>query len=59
MNTHLWLNQITDIKLEKIEEIKNKDINQLKVILANECTKMLHGDKKARLAEETAKKTLD
>ena len=47
----------TDLTLEKIEEIKNKDINQLKIILANECTKMLHGDKKAKLAEQTAKKT--
>ena len=33
----------TDLTLEKIEEIKNKNINQLKIILANECTKMLHG----------------
>ena len=47
----------TDLTLEKIEEMKNKDINQLKIILANECTKMLHGDKEAKLAEETAKKT--
>ncbi len=47
----------TDLKLERIEEIKNKDINQLKIILANECTKMLHGKKESKLSEETAKKT--
>ena len=47
----------TDLTLEKIEEIKNKNINQLKIILANECTKMLHGNNEAKLAEETAKKT--
>ena len=37
--------------------ILKKRINQLKIILANECTKMLHGDKEAKLAEQTAKKT--
>ena len=52
-----FLKMYTDLTLEKIEEIKNKDINQLKIILANECTKMLHGDKEAKLAKETAKKT--
>ena len=52
-----FLKMYTDLTLEKIEEIKNKDINQLKIILANECTKMLHGDKEAKLAEENAKKT--
>ena len=52
-----FVKMYTDLTLEKIEEIKNKDINQLKIILANECTKMLHGDKKAKLAEQTAKKT--
>ena len=52
-----FLKMYTDITLEKIEEIKNKDINQLKIILANECTKTLHGDKEAKLAEQTAKKT--
>ena len=52
-----FIKMYTDLTLEKIEEIKNKDINQLKIILANECTKMLHGDKEAKLAKETAKKT--
>ncbi len=52
-----FIKMYTDLKLEKIEEIKNEDINKLKIILANECTKMLHGDKEAKLAEQTAKKT--
>ena len=30
-----------------------------KIILANECTKMIHGDKEAKLAEQTAKKTFN
>ena len=54
-----FIKMFTDLSLEKIEEIKNKDINQLKIILANECTKMLHGNNEAKLAEETAKKTFE
>ena len=52
-----FLKMYTDLTLKNVEEIKNKEINQLKIILANECTKMLHGNKEAKLAEETAKKT--
>jgi len=54
-----FLQMFTDLSLEKIEELKNKNINQLKIILANECTKMLHGNNEAKLAEETAKKTFE
>jgi len=52
-----FLKMYTDLDINKIEEIKNKDINHLKILLANECTAMLHGDKAAKLAEQTAKKT--
>jgi tyrosyl-tRNA synthetase len=51
-----FIKMFTDLTLEKI---KNKNINQLKIILANECTKMLHGNNEAKLAEETAKKTFE
>ena len=54
-----FIKMFTDLTLKKIEEIKNKNINQLKIILANECTKMLHGNNEAKLAEETAKKTFE
>ncbi len=54
-----FIKMFTDLTLKKIEEIKSKDINQLKIILANECTKILHGKSEANLAEETAKKTFD
>ena len=47
----------TDLSIEKIEKIKNQDINQLKITLANEATSMLHGEKEAKASEETAKKT--
>ena len=50
-----FLNFFTDIKVEKIKEISNsKDINELKIILANETTKILHGKTKSDLAEKTA-----
>ena len=52
-----FIKMYTDLPLEKIEEIKNNDINKLKIILANECTKMLHGSKEAKLSEKTAIKT--
>jgi len=45
--------------LKIIEEIKNQDINKLKIILANEATSMLHGKNKALEAEKTAKDTFE
>ena len=54
-----FLKIFTDIELLEIEKIKNKNINELKILLANLCTKMLHGDKEAKLSEETAKKTFE
>jgi tyrosyl-tRNA synthetase len=49
--TDLDINQI--IKLEK----ESLDINEVKVLLANETTKMLHGTKAAKESEITAQKT--
>ena len=54
-----FLKIFTDIELLEIEKIKNKNINELKILLANLCTKMLHGDKEAKLSEKTAKKTFE
>ena len=50
-----FLKMFTDLSLEKIENIKTKDINYLKILLANETTSMLHGGEAARQSEETAK----
>jgi len=50
-----FLKMFTDLKLSEIENISNKDINQQKIILANEATSMLHGDKEAKEAENMAK----
>ena len=47
----------TDLSVNEIEKIKDKNINELKITLANETTSMLHGEKEAKASEETAKKT--
>jgi tyrosyl-tRNA synthetase len=54
-----FLQMFTDLSLEKIEELKNKNINQLKIILANVATSMLHGKAAAVKAEQTAKNTFE
>jgi len=54
-----FLKMFTDLNLEKIEKIKDKNINQLKILLANEATSMLHGKDAANKAEQTAKKTFE
>ncbi len=54
-----FLQMFTDLKLEKIEKIKNDNINQLKILLANETTSMLHGKIATQKAERTAKDTFE
>ena len=54
-----FLKMFTDLKIEKIEEIKNQEINKLKILLANEATSMLHGKESALKAEKTAKNTFE
>ena len=50
-----FLKFFTDLELEKIDRIKNNDINQLKILLANQTTSMLHGEKAAIQSEKAAK----
>jgi len=54
-----FLRLFTDLDLNKITDLENsnKNINELKVLLANEATAMLHGLKAAKDSEITAKKT--
>ena len=47
----------TDININEIEKIKNDNINELKILLANKATEMLHGEQMAKNSEETAKQT--
>jgi len=50
-----FLKFFTDIELDKINELEKKDINYLKILLANETTSMLHGQKEAKNCEDMAK----
>ena len=52
-----FLKMFTDKKISEIETMKNKNINELKILLANETTSMLHGKAAAKKAAETAEKT--
>ena len=56
-----FLKYFTDLSLSEISnlETNEKNINKLKIILANEATALLHGKKKAKDAENTAKKTFE
>jgi len=54
-----FLKLFTDLDLNEINKLENanKDINKLKILLANETTTMLHGAKAAKESEMTAQKT--
>ena len=58
-NVFKFLKLFTDLKFDQILNLeKDKtDINEAKVLLANEATAMLHGIKAAKESETTAKKT--
>jgi tyrosyl-tRNA synthetase len=51
----------TEIKSERIEQliVNEKNINKLKILLANEATKILHGETASKKAEKTAKETFE
>jgi tyrosyl-tRNA synthetase len=51
-----YFTEIDEIVLEKIIN-QETDINKLKILLANEATKILHGEKKSKESENTAKET--
>ena len=50
-----FLKFFTDIEINEIEKIKEKNINDLKILLANKATAMLHGEKESKNSEKTAK----
>jgi tyrosyl-tRNA synthetase len=56
-----FLNFFTEIEPNKIDDIfeKEKNINNLKILLANEATRILHGKKASIKAEQTAKETFE
>ncbi len=56
-----FLKFFTDLEVSEIEKISSteKNINNLKILLANEATKILHGEKEAKNAEKTANETFN
>jgi len=56
-----FLNFFTEIHPKELNEIinKEKNINNLKVLLANEATKILHGETASTQSEKTAKDTFE
>jgi tyrosyl-tRNA synthetase len=56
-DTLKFLKIFTDLSVNEIEKIKDNDINELKILLANKATKMLHGELEAKKSEDTAKQT--
>ncbi len=56
-----FLNFFTDLDPKRIDEIikKEKNINNLKILLANKATEILHGKNAAKKAEQTAKETFE
>ena len=52
-----FLKYFTNLSTDEIKQIEKYEINKQKIILANEATKLLHGEKEAKIAEETALKT--
>ena len=56
-----FLNFFTEIEASEINNIfdKEKNINNLKIILANETTRILHGEIASKNSEQTAKETFE
>ncbi|MFQ3307684.1 MAG: tyrosyl-tRNA synthetase [Candidatus Midichloriaceae bacterium] len=57
-----FLKLFTELSLEEINELsklEGKDLNKAKIILANEVTKLCHGEENAKKSEEVAKDTFE
>ncbi len=49
-----FLKMFTNLSLDEVDKIKEKNINDLKIVLANKATEMLHGEKLAKESEKMA-----
>ena len=50
-----FLRFFTDLSIDEIKNLENNNINDLKILLANKTTEMLHGKKEASNSEKMAK----
>lgn len=46
-------------EIEKMEKVQGKELNEIKIILANEATKLCHGEQASVHALETSRKTFE
>ena len=52
-----FLNFFTDLEVDEINNLNKENINELKMLLANKTTEMLHGKKEANECEKIARET--
>jgi tyrosyl-tRNA synthetase len=50
-----FMKVFTDLEISEINNLQNENINELKTLLANKATEMLHGKKAAQNSEQAAK----
>ena len=50
-----FLKVFTDLEIDEINNLQNNNINELKILLANKATTMLHGEKAAQNSAQAAK----
>ena len=50
-----FMKVFTDLEISEINNLQNENINELKILLANKATEMLHGKKAAQNSEQAAK----
>ena len=50
-----FLKMFTDLSIDEIDKLKKNNINDLKVLLANKTTTLLHGENDAKNSEQAAK----
>ena len=50
-----FIKMFTDLDIVEIEKLKKNNINELKILLANKTTSLLHGEKAAKNSEQAAK----
>ena len=50
-----FIKMFTDLDISEIEKLKKNNINELKILLANKTTSLLHGEMAAKNSEQAAK----
>jgi len=50
-----FLKMFTDLSVNEINKLEDVDVNELKILLANKTTALLHGEKEAKNSQQAAK----